>query len=347
MFSLENYITNQYFRALALLLIIFVVLRISIFIIEKVFVRLTEKTKTDLDDKLIARTSKPITFLILIIGLYFASLEFSFTKEFLGIISKIFWSFVVLNIAIITYAFVDVILINALKKIARKTKSDLDDGLINLSQGVLKAAWIIFSLLYVLGVWGVKIGPFLAGIGIGGVAIAFAMQESLSNIFGGISIILDKTVKVGDIIYLDLDTRGEILNIGLRSTKIKTYDNEVIIIPNSIIANSKVQNIAQPEPKSRVVIPFGVAYGSDIEKVKKIVITEIKKIKNLSDEPKPIVRFLEMGDSSLNLKVYFYVDSFKYRISAIDEANTKIYNALNKAKIEIPFPQIDVHLKKK
>lgn len=347
MFSLENYIANQYLRALVLLLIIFVVLRISIFIIEKVFVRLTEKTKTDLDDKLIARTSKPITFLILIIGLYYASLEFSLTKEALGIIAKIFWSFVILNIAVITYAFVDLILIDTLKKIAQKTKSDLDDSLINLSHGVLKVTWVIFSLLYVLGVWGVKVGPFLAGIGIGGVAIAFAMQESLSNIFGGISIILDKTVKVGDIIYLDVDTRGEILSVGLRSTKIKTYDNEVITIPNSLIANSKVQNIAQPEPKSRVVIPFGVAYGNNIEKVKKIVLEEVKKIKNFSEDPEPVVRFLEMADSSLNFKAYFYVDSFKYRISAIDEANTRIYNALNKAKIEIPFPQIDVHLKKK
>ena len=89
------------------------------------------------------------------------------------------------------------------------------------------------------------------------------------------------------------------------------------------------------------------AYGNNIEKVKEIVIKEIKKIKNLSDEPKPVVRFLEMADSSLIFKAYFYVDSFKYRIFAIDEANTKIYNALNKSKIEIPFPQMDVHLKKK
>ena len=347
MFTLENYIANQYLRALVLLLMVFIVLRISIFIIEKVFVRLTKKTKTDLDDKLIARISKPITFLILIIGLYIASLELSLVNSAAVIITKIFWSFVILNIAIITYAFVDVVLINALKKVARKTKSDLDDSLINLSHGVLKVSWVIFSLLYILGVWGVKVGPFLAGIGIGGVAIAFAMQESLSNIFGGISIILDKTVKVGDIIYFDVDTRGEIINIGLRSTKIKTYDNEVITIPNSLIANNKVQNIAQPEPKSRVVIPFSVAYGSSVEKVKKIVLKEIKKIKNFSETPEPVVRFLEMADSSLNFKAYFYVDSFEYRILAVDEANTRIYNALNKAKIEIPFPQIDIHLKRK
>lgn len=346
MFGLENYIPNNYLRALFLLIIVFVVLRISIFIIEKVFVRLTKKTKTKLDDIFIERTSKPITFLILIIGLYVSSIELGLAENIVVIITKIFWSFVIVNVAIITYIFIDVIIINTLKKLALKTKSDLDDNLISLSHSILKVAWVIFSLLYILGVWGIQIGPFLAGLGIGGIAIAFAMQESLSNIFGGVSIILDKTVKVGDIIYLDANTRGEILSIGLRSTKIKTYDNEVIIVPNSIIANSKVQNIAQPEPKSRVVVPFSVAYGSKIDEVKKIIMKEIKKIKNFCQNPEPVIRFLEMGDSSLNFKAYFYVDSFEHRIGAIDEANTRIYNALNKAKIEIPFPQRDVHLKK-
>ena len=177
-------------------------------------------------------------------------------------------------------------------------------------------------------------------------AIAFAMQESLSNIFGGISIILDKSIRIGDLITLDDKTTGKILKIGLRSTRIKTFDNEAIIIPNSKLANGNIHNIAQPEPKLRVVIPFGVAYGSDINKVKRLVLLEIKKVKHFVDDPEPSVKFLEMADSSLNFKAFFFVDSFENRFGAIDEANTRIYNALNKAKIEIPFPQVDVHLKK-
>ena len=125
-----------------------------------------------------------------------------------------------------------------------------------------------------------------------------------------------------------------------------TFDNEIIIVPNGKLAESNIHNIAKPEPKSRVVIPFGVAYGSDIEKVRKIVMEEIKKIIGFIDDPEPVVRFIEMANSSLNFKAYFFVDSFEKRFNAIDEANTKIYNALNKAKISIPFPQVDVHLKK-
>ena len=169
---------------------------------------------------------------------------------------------------------------------------------------------------------------------------------ALSNIFGGVSIILDKSVNVGDLVNLDDGTSGKISKIGIRATKVQTFDNEMIIVPNSKLANSNIKNIAQPEPKSRVVIPFGVAYGTDIEKVRKVVMKEIKTVTGFAKEPEPSVRFVEMGDSSLNFKAYFFVESFEQRFNAIDEANTKIYNALSKNKIEIPFPQMDIHVKK-
>ena len=139
----------------------------------------------------------------------------------------------------------------------------------------------------------------------------------------------DKSIKVGDLVYLENSVKGKIKKIGLRSTKIITFDNELIIIPNTKLAESIIQNVALPEPKSRAVVPFGVAYGSDIDKVKKIVVKEIKSIKAVCKEPEPLVRFIEMGDSSLKFKAYFYVESFDERFATIDIVNTKIYNALN------------------
>ena len=194
--------------------------------------------------------------------------------------------------------------------------------------------------------WGIQIGPLLAGLGIAGLAVALALQPTLSNIFSGVSMILDKTLKVGDLVYLDQNVKGKVERIGLRSTRIRTFDNELVIIPNTKLADSQIQNIALPEPKSRATVMFGVAYGSNIDNVKKIIIKELKTIKGVSKDPGPIVRFSEMADSSLNFKAYFYVDHFEDRASGVDEANTKIYNALNKAGIEIPFPQRDVHMKK-
>lgn len=343
---LEQYIQNDYLRAGAILIGLFIVLRVIFYGIQKLIVKLTSKTKTDVDDLLVKRTSKPITFLILLGGIRIALEELPITESLQDILHKVIFSFIILFVSILVYVVIDVIILRAWKNFTKKTKSDIDDNLVNLTHSFLKIVLVVFILLYTLDYWGVQIGPFLAGAGIAGIAIAFALQSSLSNIFGGISIILDKTVKVGDLIYLDNETRGEVISVGLRSTRIKNFDNEIVIVPNGIIANSKVQNIALPEPKVRVVVPFGVAYGSDVDKVKKLVLKEIKKVKDIVNEPEPHVKFLEMASSSLNFNAYFYINSFENRLGAKDEANTLIYNALNKAGISIPFPQMDVYLKK-
>jgi len=344
---LNSYIQNQYLRAVIVLAIVFIVLRLFIFIVEKVFLKLTLKTKTNVDDLILKKTSKPLTLAILLVGIKLALGELTLTDTLQNTISKIVFSLIILVGSYLVYVIVDIVVLRAWKKFAKKTKSAVDDALVNLVHGVLNIVWVVFSLLYILDFLGVKIGPFLAGLGVAGIAIAFALQSSLSNVFGGVSIILDKSVRIGDLVYLDDGvTKGKIIHIGLRSTRLQNFDNEIIIIPNGVLANSKIQNIALPEPKVRVVIPFGVAYGSNVEKVKKIILKEIKTVKNVIDNPSPHVKFLEMGDSSLNFKAFFYIDTFENRFDARDEANTKIYNALNKAKISIPFPQRDVHIKK-
>ncbi len=343
---LEQYISNDYLRAGAILVGLFLILKVVVFLIQKIIVNLTSKTKTDLDDLLVKRTSKPLTLIILFIGLRITLEELPLTESLESTIYKIAFSLIIIGVSYLVYVIIDLVILRAWKRFTRKTKSNIDDSLVNLVHGFLKVVLFIFLFLYILDYWGIKIGPFLAGVGIGGIAIAFALQSSLNNIFGGIAIILDKTVKIGDLIYLDNETRGKVIYVGLRSTRIQTFDNEIIIVPNGIIANSKVQNIALPEPKVRVVVPFTVSYGSDIERVKKIVLREIKKVRSLINDPEPHVKFLAMGDSSLNFNAYFYVDSFENRLDATDQANTLIYNALNKAGISIPFNQLDVHIKK-
>ena len=346
-FGLEIPIENPYLKALAIIFVIFLVLRILVFIIEKVVLRLTLKTQTKADDVFVKKSSKPVSILVLLVGVRIALIDFPMDESISWAMNNIIYSLMIISISFIVYLFVDIVLYIALRNTMKGERASTRESLTSIVHGVMKVLLISFAILYILDIWGIEIGPFLAGLGIAGLAIAFAMQSSLNNIFGGISMILDKSIKVGDLVYLDDNTKGKIREVGLRSTKILTFDNEFIIIPNGKLADSKIQNVGKPDPTSRVVIPFGVAYGSDVEKVKKVVIAEIKKIKNFIKKPEPSIKFLEMGDSSLNFKAYFYVDSFENRFGAIDEANTRIYNALNKHNIEIPFPQMDVHMKKK
>ncbi|MFH1503152.1 MAG: mechanosensitive ion channel domain-containing protein [Candidatus Diapherotrites archaeon] len=344
---LEQYINNMYLRASLIFLIFFLGIRVFLFFIERVAIRLSEKTKTDIDDKLIAKSSLPLTFLAFLISLKVTISEVNFTENVLVSLNNLVFSLIIITSAWLIYVVINTLFIHALKKAASKTKTRVDDSLINLFKTVLNISLIILVFLYVLNIWGVSITPLLAGLGIAGLAVALALQPVLSNVFSGAAMILDHSVRKGDLVYLDKDTKGKIMDVGLRSTKIQTFDNELIIFPNNKLADSMIQNVALPEPKSRTVIPFSVAYGSDIEKVKRVILKEIKKIKYFEENPEPLVRFIEMANSSLDFKAYFYVDSFEHRFEAIDEANTRIYKALRKNKIEIPFPQLDVNVKKK
>jgi len=344
---LENYIANNPIRALVIFIVLLVVLRIVVSILERIILRLVKKTKTDLDDIIIKKSSGPITLILVLISLKIALNEMALEAALLSRINNFVYSVAVILVSYLIYVVIDVAVFRVWTKVSSKARIEVGQSLASLIHGALKVILILLSALYILHIWGIDIVPLLGALGIAGLAIALALQPVLANIFSGVSIILDKSVRVGDLVYLESRTKGKIKKIGLRSTRLVTFDNELIIIPNTKLAESIIQNIALPEPRTRVVIPFGVAYGSDIDKVKKIVLKEINSIKNVLKDPEPTISFRAMADSSLNFKAYFYVSHFANRFTAQDEANTKIYNALNKAEIEIPFPQMDVHLKKK
>ncbi|MBI2647720.1 mechanosensitive ion channel family protein, partial [Candidatus Woesearchaeota archaeon] len=203
----------------------------------------------------------------------------------------------------------------------------------------------LIGLLFILPVWGVQIGPLLTSLGIVGIAIAFALQSTLGNIFGGMSIILDKSIKVGDKIKLDNETMGTVLDVGLRSTKIKTWDNELITIPNGKLADSRILNFIQPDPSVRIVIDFGVEYGSEPAKVRKIVLDAITKIHDVLREPAPKVLMMEMGDFALKFRTIFWVNTFDIKFDTKALATEEIYKTLRKEGIGIPFPTRTVYLK--
>lgn len=343
---LSNFISNEYARALVIFVLLVIVLKIILSIAGRVLLNLASKTKTELDDILIKKMSGPLTVIALLIALRISMGELVLSEGLsLNMISAI-WSGFVIAVGYLVYVSIDTILIRAWKHTALRAKTKLDENFAHLVQGILKIVLILLAVLYILDLWGVEVVPILGALGIAGLAVALALQPLLSNIFSGIAMVMDKSVRVGDWVILEDGVWGIVNKIGIRSTKLRTFDNEMLIIPNSKFSESRIQNVSLPEPKVRIVIPFGVAYGSDTDKVKKVVEEEIKKIPHLDKSEEISVRFLEMGDSALKFKAYFYIGNFENRLSTIDEATTKIYKVLNKEGISIPFPQMDVHLKK-
>jgi len=343
MVNLMDIITsNSYLNAALIFILFFLAAKLLLAIFTKVFLRLARKTKTEIDDLIITKTKGPISTILVFVGLRLALIPLH-VNSFIDQIADNVANSLIVGIIIYSIIIVAIIIIEAWGSgVAKRTKSSIDENLLNMFRKFVGVIIALIGLIYILQIWGIEVGPLFASLGIAGIAIAFALQETLGNIFGGVSLIMDKAVKNGDIIKLDSGEAGKIYQVGIRSTKIKTWDNELIIVPNGKLANSKIHNFNRPSLKQRVNVEFGVAYGSDPDKIKKIVKQELKKIKILSKKEDVTVWFTSMADSSLNFKALFWVDSVFDRVGAYQEAITIIYNTLKKNKITIPFPQREI-----
>jgi small-conductance mechanosensitive channel len=210
----------------------------------------------------------------------------------------------------------------------------------NLARLILLGAAAYFLLL----AWHLNISGWLASAGIAGLALGLAAQDTLSNVFGGLSIIADAPYKVGDWVNLDGGERGRVTQIGLRSTRMMTRDDVEITVPNAAIASGKIINESGgPSRKSRVSVLVGVAYGSDVDQVREVLLRAARGVELVADDPEPRIRFTEMADSALVFRVLCWIEFPELRGECVDGLNTAIYKALNAEGITIPFPQRDVH----
>lgn len=337
---------NPYFDSFLILVLFFILSRLFVLIATKIILKLTKKTKTNVDDLIVIKTSGPISLILLSIGLRLALLPLDVRQPVADIIENVLASAIVLLITYIVIVVVDIFIDNWGMKVAAKTRSTFDDELVPVFHRFTRIFLSIIGLLFVLTAWGIEIGPLLASLGIAGVAIAFALQSTLGNIFGGISLIADKSIRVGDVIKIDSETSGTVVDVGLRSTKIRTADNEMVTVPNGKLADSKILNYLHPDPSIRITVDFGVEYGSSTDKVRKVVLGELKKILVITGQPEPRVVMDEMGDSALKFKALFWVKNFDQKVDTRFLATEKIYNALAKNKIGIPFPTRTVYIRK-
>ncbi|MBR9703900.1 mechanosensitive ion channel family protein [Candidatus Pacearchaeota archaeon] len=336
--------TNEYTRAGIIFFVLFIFLRIVLYVAEKVMLKLTRKTKTDIDDIILKKSSMPLTFLSLLISIYFALKGITFSEAITSNLNNVLYTLLAVNIGYLFFVIVDNSLIRLWKKFAEKTESDLDDTIGSLVHEVLRITLIVIILIIILKIWGVEITPLLAGLGIAGLAVALALQPLMTNVFSGIALIMDGAFKVGDVIKVGT-VMGTVHTIGLRTTRIKTFDNEIVIIPNTQVANSEIQNFFLPDKSIRVNLEFGVAYGVDPEYIKKIVIEEIGKIKFINKEEEIRVLFTEMADSAINFKAMFWVDDISKKWPAHQEAITRVYRRFYSENIEIPYPQSTVWIR--
>jgi small-conductance mechanosensitive channel len=218
-----------------------------------------------------------------------------------------------------------------------------------LAQTSARAAVLIIGLLVLLGVLGVQITPLLTALGVGGLAVALALQDTLSNLFAGLHLLADKPIRVGDYVKIGDSVEGFVVDVGWRSTRVRLLQNNVVIVPNSNVAKSTIVNYDLPESRMSLLIPISVDYSVDPDRLERLLVEEtqaaVGQVPGLLGEPAPMVRFIPgFGDSSMNFTLICQVATFVDQYGVQHELRKRILRRLRAEGIGIPFPQRVVHV---
>lgn len=223
------------------------------------------------------------------------------------------------------------------------SKGGIDPSLRPFLVGIIGMSLKAMLIISVLGMLGIEMTSFIAVLGAAGLAIGMALSGTLQNFAGGVMILLFKPFKVGDVI----DTQGyvgKVSEIQIFNTILKTPDNKTIIIPNSGLSSSSMTNYSTEE-KRRVDWTIGVGYGDDLDKARKVIQTLCDNDKRILKEPEVFIAVSELADSSVNFTVRAWVNSANYW-GVFFEMNENVYKTFDKENLNIPYPQMDVHITK-
>jgi small-conductance mechanosensitive channel len=306
--------------------------------------RWAEKTEMKLDDIIILSTRVPSLYWCVAIGLYIGVAFSELPAKYETYISK--------TIHIIVIFSVTIAAANLIGRIFKSyvQKSNLPIPTTGLAHGVIKGIILVIGLLIVLSVMGVSITPLITALGVGGLAVALALQDTLANLFAGVHILVEDSIRVGDFIRLESGQEGYVEDITWRTTRVRMLPNNMVVIPNSKLSQSIVTNYYLPEKKMSLLIPIGVSYSADPDHVERVLVDEVKKsvgeIPGLLGEPEPFVRFIPgFGESSLDFTLICQVKEFVDQYLAQHELRKRIFKRFKAEGIDMPFPHRTVYLR--
>ncbi len=334
-------IKNEYITFIVIVIGFFLLAKVIDYL-GKIYVkRLTKRTKTDLDDIILDLVSRPSHYLINFLGLYLAVKSLSVLAKYEIWINRIFFVIAVLLVSMLVSRMLKVFIDRWLKT---NKKFERIPQLLNKMIAVVV---YIIAILMILSYLEVEVTPLIATLGLGGLAVGLALQNTLSNFFAGLHILSDKPINVGDFIELDGNVSGYVEDIGWRSTRIKTLPNTIIIVPNSKLAESTIINDSMPELEMAALVQVGVDYGSDLKKVEKVTIDVAmhiqKTVAGAVRNFEPFIRYHTFGDSNINFSVILRVEKFVDKYLVIHEFIKALKERYDKEGIEISWPVRKIH----
>ncbi|MCA2005381.1 MAG: mechanosensitive ion channel family protein, partial [Ignavibacterium sp.] len=271
---------------------------------------------------------------------------YPFLDNLVVIIEALLFISLIIILLIVAFRYINVFLDWYSEKYDSTENRNLKGSLVPLLKKVSKIILFALAIVIVLAKFNVDVSAFVVSLGVGSLAIALAAQETLSNMISGFIIMTDRPFRIGDRIRYADNQVGDVVDIGIRSTKILDFDNNIVIIPNNEIVKSRLVNITYPNSLTRVIVEVGVAYGTDIKKVKEILLKIANEDPECSKQVPPDVFFINFGASSLDFRLVARTDDYRNAWAMQCRMREKIYEEFNKNNIEIPFQQVVVHQSK-
>jgi MscS family membrane protein len=306
---------------------------------------ITKFTPTKYDGQILQRIERQLSWLISLFLLDFATARLAYlSSSFKQWADLVYFALLAIVIGSIAWQLIDFVL----KAPLQRASSPENRGVLIIFAPLLRRTIQIVIIIVVLAIilqnFGVNVGALLAILGLGGLAVSLAAKETLEDMINGFIILIDRPFEIGDRIKIEsMDTWGDVENIGSRTTRIRTLDNRLVIVPNSILGRNQVENYTYPDPSLRIEVQLGVAYGSDVDQVLDIIRGAVLDVPDVMQTNPPMVDFIEFGDSAMIFRAIYWLKTYR-DIQIRTEVNKTIYESLTEAGIEMPYITYDVNL---
>jgi len=302
----------------------------------------TKKTKTILDDLIVRAVKTPVFIALIVAGVWIGISRLPELVAYIPFIHKIFSCIYIIIIALLVAGIANAILTWYGTEIAVRTESDIDDKLIPLLRRVVTFIVYAFALIFILQVFGVPITSLLTVLGVGSLAVALALQPTLTNFLAGTYVMSDAVIRTGDYIMLDSGHEGTVEEIGWRTTKLRHWQGNLIIMPNSKMSDAVIIDYEKPDKSMSFSLDCGVSYESDLEKVEKITLEVAKEILVKCPEGakdfEPVVRFKSFGDSNINFSIVLKSADRAGQFVIKHEFIKSLHSRFQKESIDIQYP---------
>jgi small-conductance mechanosensitive channel len=309
-------------------------------LIGRVLIQIVRRTPTELDDAPVEAISPSLRWLVVILVLNFATTRLSFVSAGLkAVLQDVYFVvalYVIVRMLLKLIDFTDDWYRERLEVVGRE---DEFEPLIALSVRVGRVLAVIIGITILLSHFGVNVSAIAAALGVGGLAFSLAARDTIADAISGFIILLDRPFRIGDRIEIQgANTWGDVMNIGIRTTSIRTRDNRMVIVPNSVIGKNQVINYTYPDPQYRIETHLGIAYGTDIETARRAIIEAVGQVEGVLPDKPVDALYIEMGESAMIFRVRWWIESYVDTRRMFDRVNTALQQALDEAAIDMPFP---------